>query len=193
MKRLFNAPGQLGHVVADIHTAMQHWVSTLDAGPFYTFSEPVRRPAIFRGQRVDVSFLMAFTYFGETQLEFIQPLDRTPSPYTEFLAAGGEGFHHILYWVEPEDYDTVVQRLHGSGFKTIFSVTPDAPHPPIYLEAPKPFGLLTEIAIADPVRHRAYAEMRRAAQDWDGSDPVRIFKSREEFAASLIATDGSRV
>lgn len=186
--RLFNAPGQLGHVVSDIDRAMERWTSVLDAGPFFTFTEPVVRPARYRGRDVEVSFRMAFAYFGETQLEFIQPLDDTPSPYTDFLNAGGEGFHHLLYWVKAEDYAPAVARLIGAGFRKLFEVMPGSAYPPLYLDPPKPFGLLTEIAVPDPMRQRAYNEMRRITLTWDGADPIRVFKSREDMAAAIVGS-----
>ncbi len=72
MSRLFGELTQIGIVVRDIETAMQHWSSVCDVGPwFYADRLPVTEFS-YRGQRHDdIHISVALGNSGNTQLELI--------------------------------------------------------------------------------------------------------------------------
>src|ERR1700719_3997028 len=100
MKSNFNKGTQWGIVVADIEAAMQHWIKVFNVGPFFHIRKIRRHEhnAIYKGNPTDVQITVAFSYFGETQLEIIQQLNDSPSPYRDFLEVGRSGIQHIGFW-----------------------------------------------------------------------------------------------
>ncbi|HYA57882.1 MAG TPA: methylmalonyl-CoA epimerase [Thermoplasmata archaeon] len=80
---------QLDHVgiaVPNLTAALARWTPLL--GP------PESAPEEVPSNRVRVAFLSA----GETHIELLEPTD-TDSPVARFLAARGEGIHHLAYRV----------------------------------------------------------------------------------------------
>ncbi|MCK9563452.1 MAG: hypothetical protein M0R02_12130, partial [Bacteroidales bacterium] len=42
-----------------------------------------------------------------------------------------------------------------------------------YIDTTPQLGFMTEIVTANPVAEQVFGTLRRASQDWDGSDPIR--------------------
>jgi methylmalonyl-CoA/ethylmalonyl-CoA epimerase len=59
--------------------------------------------AAFRGAKTRVRARYGFIATGASEIELIEPLDDAPNPYNEFLAANGEGVHHLAYIVDSID------------------------------------------------------------------------------------------
>lgn len=56
---------------------------------------------------------------GESKIELVQPT-RPDSPVGKFLAAKGEGFHHVAFQVK--DLDTALKELKENGIELIDEV-----------------------------------------------------------------------
>src|SRR5581483_9419321 len=68
----------------------------------------------YQGSTVCPPLSIALGNFGEVQLELIQPLDGTPSPHRDFLAARPEGgLHHVSTW--SEEFDADLARCAAQG------------------------------------------------------------------------------
>ena len=107
MKNLSSFLGQkmqLGYVVADLDAALRFWTEALKVGPFVVIEDSLGdRRFMHRGQPSEVRMSVAFSYFGDVQIEFITQQNSAPSPYTEFLSiAPAGGLHHLAFW--PQDY-----------------------------------------------------------------------------------------
>ena len=63
-------------------------------------------------QKVRVRFVRV----GEAEVELLEPTDPT-SPVARFLAARGEGFHHIAFHVPSVDRE--LARLRSEGARTV--------------------------------------------------------------------------
>ena len=59
--------------------------------------------ALLRQDRVCFGARYHFLTLGTTELEVIAPIGDEPSPYREFLAAGGLGMHHLAFVVPSID------------------------------------------------------------------------------------------
>ncbi len=58
----------------------------------------------------------AIIHIGDTDIEFIEPIDPNGG-VAKFLASKGEGIHHIC--LEVDDTDAELQRLEAKGVKLI--------------------------------------------------------------------------
>ncbi len=106
---------------------------------------------------------------GSQQIELIEPSDN-PSIYTEFIDAGKEGIHHICYWANIDD-----ARAHftSNGYREAqYGVTGNG-NEFLYVCGPNDIPF---IEIVDPNESMAafFTLVAQSAQDWDGSDPVRL-------------------
>jgi hypothetical protein len=171
MSRLFGKMRQIGIVVRDIEAAMHHWINVCGVGPwFYTDRLPITQFS-YKGQRHDqMHASIALANSGDVQLELIQQRCDTPSMYRDFLAAGHEGMQHWSSW--PEDYDARYQY----GLRNGYSVGQEGDSPRgrfVYFWQEGHPGTVIEMADATPARMRIFDAVRKAAADWDGSDPIR--------------------
>nr|WP_238356520.1 VOC family protein [Kribbella italica] len=102
----------VGLVVEDITAAAadyeRRWNVT--AGPVHDLTFP---QAHVHGERLDLSARYSFIDTGASQIELIQPVSEA-SPYTEFLEAnGGDGVHHLAYFVDT--IDDYLDQLRAAG------------------------------------------------------------------------------
>ena len=174
---------QWGFVVHDLEAAMLHWAEVFGVGP-WVHVEQVTRGYRFthRGVPTDPDLRVAFAYFGDTQIELIQQLNDAPTPYREFLAAGREGMQHLAMWAE--DYDTAVAGVRAAGYEPVYEFVSDSGgRPTAYYSAPESFGVMLELGEAAPGRMATYALIRAMAERWDGTTPVRRYRTMAEFIA----------
>lgn len=106
---------QIGVVVRDMRVTMEEYHRTLGWGPWSVFVLDGDRHhhTHLHGEVSDYSMQIAVTSVDGIDYELIEPLDG-PSIYKEFLAAHGEGVHHVLC-VSPEGTAALNDRLLGAG------------------------------------------------------------------------------
>jgi catechol 2,3-dioxygenase-like lactoylglutathione lyase family enzyme len=177
---------QIGYVVKDIDAALRFWTEQMKVGPFVIVKESLGdRRFVHRGKVSDVKMSVALSYIGETQIEVIAQSNSAPSPYTEFFASGREGLQHVAFTTD--DYAQACRQLEACGFEEVCSVQlSDGTKNVSYYSGPPHLGAMVELIPMTPARQRYYAAIKKLAQEWDGSQPVRRFKTRAEFLASDV-------
>jgi catechol 2,3-dioxygenase-like lactoylglutathione lyase family enzyme len=171
-------------VVKDMDAATTYWSEQLGVGPWVVIQNSGEdRDFIHRGRRTDIRMDTAFAYNGESQIELISQTNDAPSVYKEFLDAGREGLQHLGFW--PDDIQHARTELLKSGFDEIFSVfMKDGARNVSYFTSPPILGIMVELAPMTAFRQAYMQAIERLSQNWDGTRPVRKFKSREEFLKS---------
>jgi catechol 2,3-dioxygenase-like lactoylglutathione lyase family enzyme len=171
---------QLGLVVHDIQSAMQHWLG-MGAGPFFYFEDPGSVKCTYRGVATDPISSCAFGYSGDMQIEFIQQRNNSPSPYRDFLAAGRDGVQHVAFYAN--DFDAACRQLEAKGQEVAYKVElwkgDERVH---FYENPQRPGLMTEVLSNHPLRRRMHATMQAASRGWEGDRPIRSYDSMLHFA-----------
>jgi Glyoxalase/Bleomycin resistance protein/Dioxygenase superfamily len=173
MSLFFGAARQVGYVVRDIETAMKEWAA-LGVGPWFYKKDAGSTEFRYYGRESPppkVSIALANS--GELQLELVQQVDDAPSLYLDTLARNGEGAQHIAYW-SPDRYDIMCRKLLEAGYlegqagrmgpmrgRYAYFVKPDFP------------STMLEISETTGGKAEYFDEVRRAAQGWDGKDPIR--------------------
>ena len=172
MSRLFGAVRQNGYVVRDLLAAMDHWITVLGVGPWFYIERAKTDYFRHRGQDSAVEMSIALANSGDLQIELIQQRNDAPSLYKEFLESGREGLQHLAYWTQ--DYQTLYDRALSLGYKVghegqiggaqgRFAYFDTEAHP----------GTVVELSDISGPKGRFFEHIRRAAQDWDGADPIR--------------------
>jgi len=176
MSRVFGPIRQLGIVVRDMDAALRYWTEEMGVGPFFVFNQLDLREFRYRGQSLDLSAgidaRIALGNSGPMQVELIEQRSPVRTSYTDFLAAGYEGLHHVGYFCEDHDEDRrrgleaglVIEQegvLFGPEGKFTYFAT--SGHP----------GTIQELIALHDGNRELFGMIADSALNWDGRDPVR--------------------
>lgn len=162
---------QLCWVVPNLEAAIDHWVRTTGAGPFFVFEDVHFTDSTYRGQPADIPpHRAAIGQFGEQQIELICPIGDAPGIWNEVVPAGGFGFHHTAIYCT--HYDDQKAAYVAEGAEVVFEGLMMGAKT-CYVDTMESLGFMTELITANPVAEMVFGEFRKAAEGWDGSDPIR--------------------
>lgn len=171
MSALFGKVNQIGYVVKDIEAAMQHWLA-LGVGPWFHVKDVQMESYRHRGQPSSARFSAAVANSGDMQIELIQPTNQEPSSWKEFLDANGHGIQHIAYWTK--EYQAAYDRAVAAGHVLVHDGQIGGPTGRFcYFESPAVPGVLVELSDISGPKGQMFEQVRLAALNWDGKDPIR--------------------
>lgn len=172
---------QLAYLVEDLERSLHHWTQFTGVGP-WTVYRNTSLQGVCRGVTTTVKMHVALSYQGEMQIELIQPLSRSPSPYQHEDGRIRVGMHHIA-WIS-EDIDRDAALAQQRGLEPVFLASNGAVRV-AYLESPEEPGLLLELIEATPAVLGGFASGLQASRDWDGrSEILQVFDFDAAGAAS---------
>lgn len=166
---------QLGYVTRDLERALDYWIDTVGAGPFfYADYEPEQQ--VYRGAPTHIRFRNAYGYLGDTQIEVIQQLSDGPSAYTEALDAVasvplGGLLHHVA--LLHAGYDAAIADFVRTGAERCYEAFVEGPGRFCYLDARQQIGSYVELIEYSTLFEAASERMRLVHTDWDGARPRR--------------------
>jgi hypothetical protein len=170
MSRFFGPVVQQGYVVPDLKATMNHWIEVLGVGPFFLFEHLHPEQADYKGQAVDLDISAAFAYCGEQQIELIQQHNDKPSVYLDFLKEHPQGgLHHLAFWTQGNE--ALLERLKKEGHSLRVAQRYGANHS--YLETDLFPGTMVQLMHASDAYLGMFQIVKTAAQNWDGTEPVR--------------------
>ena len=164
---IFGPIDQIGFVVADLDHSIAVRTHMAGLGPWTVF-RGVTLDGLFRGQPVRVAIDVALAYQGDIQIELIQPVGASPSPYRDANGTPLCGAHHLAWIVD--DLDAAVAGATARGLSVVFEASNPSTRV-AYLEAEGDAGVLYEFIEGAGMREMAAAGIA-AARVWNGSDPV---------------------
>lgn len=168
------AAAQIAYVVEDLEAAIAHFVRDTGAGPFFVLPHFLAPGQVYRGTPSTADVTLAMGFAGQTWFELIQPLDDEPSVYRETIAARGHGFHH--FGIAFRDVEAALPRYRADGWREAFRASVPTGGEVVYLENPAaPAPGFLELLPATPGMDETFTRFWKAAQDWDGKDPIRSF------------------
>lgn len=150
----------LGWVVGDRDGAIADLQERCGAGPFRVLAGASRfEHALVHGRPSPFSLRIAFGLLGGVLLELLEPLDDA-SPHAEFLAAHGEGLHHLAYLVT--DFDATLAAARSGEPPLDLLVDGTGPGNPLrwaYLEGRSAHGAVVELIERSPAAEAAFADV----------------------------------
>ncbi|MDP3856402.1 MAG: VOC family protein [Stagnimonas sp.] len=163
---------QLAYVVEDLDAAIARWIAGTGVGPWLVYRN-ARMQGVCRGESTEVKLHVGLSYQGEVQIELIQPISATPSPYQHADGQPRVGMHHIAW--HSSDLDRDVSEAQARGWRPVFEASNGAVRV-AYFESPAEPGPLYEFIEAVPLILDGFAQGQQASRDWDGvSAPVTVF------------------
>jgi hypothetical protein len=162
---------QMCWVVPDLEAAIGNWLKTTGAGPFFVMEEFHFTESNYRGTPADIApSRAAIGQHGDMQIELICPRDDSPGIWTDLVPHGGFGFHHTGLYCE--DYEAERAALLDAGHEMAFEGLMLGSKT-CYVDTSPTLGFMTELITANPVAEEVFGTFRSAAENWDGSDPIR--------------------
>jgi methylmalonyl-CoA/ethylmalonyl-CoA epimerase len=141
----------IGWVVRDCAVAQRELSARLGAGPFVSAGEEALfDQALVHGKPTPFSLRIAFGALGGVLLELLEPLD-DQSPHAEFLAARGEGLHHMAYLVPDFDEQLAAVRAARPEAELLIDGTgPGNPVRWVYVDGGAARGTVIELLERTP-------------------------------------------
>jgi hypothetical protein len=171
----YGTVAQLAYVVEDLEASIEHFIRDLGAGPFFVIDHFLQ-PGLqtYRGQVSTADVRIAMGFSGQTWFELIQPLDEEPSVYQDAIVRRGYGLHH--HGIAFTDVEAALASYQARGWCECFRSPVPTGGDVIYLEggdstAP---GFI-ELLPATPGMDAHFTSFWKAAQGWDGMNPIRPF------------------
>jgi len=151
---------QLGYLTDDLESAAAAWVK-LGVGPFTKMSG-VMMPAVMDGEKVEIKIDLGLAYKGDVQIELIQPLCDSASPYRENKRAGFWGAHHTQFTVE--DLDAAIAHCEAAGMELACEITSGGGR---YIYMRGAAGWI-ELTMPNPGLAMFYDIIKKSCTEWDG-------------------------
>ena len=170
MSNPFGKIMQHGYIVPDVRAAATQWAQRLGVGPFYVLDRIVQDQYHYRGRQVPLELCLAFGYWGDIQIELIQPLNRADTLYHRALRDTPGVINHCATVVK--DVDALIAS-RGLQEQVIQSGSMPTGLKFVYLGEFLPGGLHLELIQATAGTLQAFAGMEQLAARWDGRDPLR--------------------
>jgi len=164
---------QMCWVVDDMEAAALQWVKTMGAGPFFLLPHIQLDNLTYRGKPAQLDQSSAVGQWGTVQVELFQQHCSNPSGAREMFAPGQTGLQHITWFVD--DIDAETRRLNALGFDTVMTCRLPAVGGLrlAWYDTRKVFGAMVEVYEEGDLMRRFYKRVARAAEGWNGENPVR--------------------
>lgn len=163
---------QIAYIVENLDSAIQQWITLTGVGPWTVFRNTTMHGDC-RGAATTVKMNVGLSYQSGMQIELIEVLSQTPSPYQDVNGRPLIGMHHIAWHSKDLDFD--VNAAKARGLSTAFSASNGAVRV-AYMESADAPGVLLELIEATSVVLDGFAAGLKATETWDGvSQPVQIF------------------
>ena len=169
---LLGPPVQIAYAVKDVDAAAAEWLSFRGAGPFFIRRHIAVRDVRHRGLASAFDHTSAYGQWGTLMVELVQDHTVGPSPIADVVGVGGEGLHHLAFFVD--DLDAGSARLADHGWLEALYARTSSGQGFAFHDATATLGHMVEIYEPTVGLRGFYAMVAAAAKGWDGSDPVRV-------------------
>ncbi|MCH2169289.1 VOC family protein [Myxococcota bacterium] len=163
---------QTAYLVPDIDAAMEHWVHHAGLGPFTCYRN-IELDSTFEGRTLELQIHEALAYAGDLQIQLVQSLNpaEEATPYQRDIGNGRYGLHHLAFF--SEDIDRDIETARAQGFERVCVMRGKDGHRYAYCGSAVLGEVWIEFLEVYPQLTEIFASGIAAAEDWDGSDPIR--------------------
>lgn len=163
---------QVAYIVDDLDRAIRQWIKLTGVGPWMLFRNTTMQGEC-RGVPTIVKMNVGLSYQAGMQIELIEVLSQTPSPYQDARGQPLIGMHHIAWHSKNLDQD--VAQAKARGLSTAFSASNGSVRV-AYMESADAPGVMLELIEATAMVLDGFAAGLKATETWDGiSNPVQVF------------------
>ncbi|SNS87064.1 Glyoxalase/Bleomycin resistance protein/Dioxygenase superfamily protein [Rhodococcoides kyotonense] len=161
---------QTAYVVDDVRAAAERFAKTTGAGPFFVRRNPITVATGPNGSAAEFDHTSAYGQWGHIQIELVETHSAAPAAFFETTQAVGR-IHHVAMMVE--SFADQQRTFTDAGWPALLTATTPNGNNFAFHDARPDLGHLVEIYEPRPTILELYRRVARAADDWDGSNPVR--------------------
>jgi catechol 2,3-dioxygenase-like lactoylglutathione lyase family enzyme len=164
-------PVQLAYHVPDPAAAAEQAAREQGWGPFFMLEHIPLEWARHRGRPAVFDHSSAYGQGGDVMIEFISQHGDAPSALRDMYAAHERGMHHVATFVP--DVRAAAAAYVAAGLELALEARTATGVEFTMVDTRALFGHMVEIYEPAAGLARFYEFVRKAAQGWDGRDPVR--------------------
>ncbi len=162
---------QLAYMAADFDEAVARWTA-LGVGPFYVMRGIALKDIHYRGELTELNIDIAFSYWGDIQIEVIRQNNEQPSIYIDWQKANTMEIHHLGVMVK--DMTKARAYAEANGYTVVYHKVAPGHGEFMYVQTPHAPGLI-EFIIHEPGDAAVFVRIQAEVANWDGTRPVRPF------------------
>ena len=164
-------PVQIAYHVADPAAAALSSAEQFGWGPFYLLEHVKLSSCTYRGRPATFDHSSAYGQAGELMVEFITQHDDEPSVVRDLYRRDESGVHHVAHFVP--HLDEALAGFVAAGLQTAMHATTADGVSFAMVDASASLGHMLELYEPGPELSGFYAFIRRKADGWSGSEPLR--------------------
>ena len=157
---------QNAYYVSDLDTAIARFHHLWGLGPFFVRRHIALENVAYRGGPSELDISAAYTQSGDIMIELVTQHNDAASTFRDRFNATESGFHHVA--LAFGDHDQQVQRFNALGYASVTSFKTAEGRGATYLDTVAAIGHATEIYIVNDSLIELYANVRNAAENWNG-------------------------
>jgi methylmalonyl-CoA/ethylmalonyl-CoA epimerase len=165
-------PHHSAYVVEDIETTVSRLVDLLGAGPFLLIENVPLENVRSGGEPAEFVHNSAFGRCGDAVIELIEPVRLAPERVQGAFAAPRPRVQHVAYVVPPTEVGDLRSSLDERGLPQYLSSWFGGVETTLH-DAAAVLGHDLEIHSDNEGLRGFFAMVRDAAEEWDGSEPLR--------------------
>jgi hypothetical protein len=164
-------PVQIAYHVPDPERAAQGFARSFGWGPFFLFEHIPLSRCVYRGAAAVFDHSSAYGQAGDLMIELITQHDDTPSVLRDLYARDQVGVHHMAHFVP--NLAEALDRTRAAGGTIALDATTATGTSFAMLDTVRELGHMVELYEAAGELLKFYRHVRRAAEGWDGAEPLR--------------------
>lgn len=164
---------QVAYFVADVRAAALAHSRSFGSGPFFVLDHVALSSSEHRGVARPLDHSSAYGQWGGMMIEFAAQHNSDRSAFHDMYPAGSGkfGLHHTALWVD--DLAAAIARFEADGMALAQYVGTTTGVAFAFMDGTERYGHMIELYEPSPGLTGFYGMVAAAAEDWDGSDPVR--------------------
>jgi catechol 2,3-dioxygenase-like lactoylglutathione lyase family enzyme len=164
-------PVQIAYHVPNPELAAQSFARSHGWGPFFLFEHIPLSRCVYRGATSVFDHSSAYGQAGDLMIELITQHDDTPSVLRDLYERNGVGVHHIAHFVP--NLAESLDRARAAGREIALDACTATGTSFAMLDTVGELGHMVELYEARGDLLKFYRYVRRAADGWDGTEPLR--------------------
>ena len=171
MTALLGGPVQVAYAVTDVRAAATWWAEKFGAGPFFVIEHIELNDVRYHGTPSTFDHSSAYGQWGDIMVELVCDHTIGQSPVADVVGAGGQGLHHMAYFVK--DLASAQVGLVSAGWPEALHASTASGLAFAFHDATETLGHMIEVYEPVDALVAFYRRVADAAVGWDGTEPTR--------------------
>ncbi|MEP6884550.1 MAG: VOC family protein [Gammaproteobacteria bacterium] len=164
-------PVQIAYHVPDPEQAARDFASSFGWGPFFLFEHIALSRCLYRGASASFDHSSAYGQAGDLMIELITQHGEAPSVLRDLYASDEVGVHHVAHFVT--SLHDALNEARATGWEIALDACTATGTSFAMLDTSRELGHMVELYEPAGDLLKFYRYVRRAAEGWDGAQPLR--------------------